>query len=502
MRTRFFLTVLLCCFFVLGLYAQNTDEQSDDFILSNDTAYKIESVEYSIKGLTKAGPLSVKVPIDKNRVFASREEFDTYIAELNTEFHNMRTIESHEITFDFLEPQNNITPVKLKIHVKDTWNIIALPYPSFDSNRGLQFKLKLKDFNFLGSLEPLTMDLIYNRNNEGKSSFEFGSGFTLPFYINPVNFLWTTNMGISINEDKKLDFDFDTGLSASCKLGVDWITLTAGITQSIDVSASPSEKDYYLTNGFYTSLAFDIYKNQTLGTITWTPYFGIDGNWKFTKITKENKKGLNINWSHSFGMGKVNWINNFRQGFTVNLDNSYKYNTYKKGNVDISFNLETKGFYSFLDRIGLYGRFDFFYNLFGKTSSEHTGKILRGILNKRIETDTAFSFNFDVPIKIGVFKWEEITGVEWTRFFGFELHITPFFDMALVHDKNTNTYYNPKHGWYSGGLEIIMYPIKMRSIYARISYGHDLREIKNKDGYAKRDGKPVSEIFIGIGLHY
>jgi len=69
MRTRFFLTVLLCCFFVLGLYAQNTDEQSDDFILSNDTAYKIESVEYSIKGLTKAGPLSVKVPIDKNRVF-------------------------------------------------------------------------------------------------------------------------------------------------------------------------------------------------------------------------------------------------------------------------------------------------------------------------------------------------------------------------------------------------------------------------------------------------
>ena len=502
MRTRFFLTVLLCCFFVLGLYAQNTDEQSDDFILSNDMAYKIESVEYSIKGLTKAGPLSVKVPIDKNRVFASREEFDTYIAELNTEFHNMRTIESHEITFDFLEPQNNITPVKLKIHVKDTWNIIALPYPSFDSNRGLQFKLKLKDFNFLGSLEPLTMDLIYNRNNEGKSSFEFGSGFTLPFYINPVNFLWTTNMGISINEDKKLDFDFDTGLSASCKLGVDWITLTAGITQSIDVSASPSEKDYYLTNGFYTSLAFDIYKNQTLGTITWTPYFGIDGNWKFTKITKENKKGLNINWSHSFGMGKVNWINNFRQGFTVNLDNSYKYNTYKKGNVDISFNLETKGFYSFLDRIGLYGRFDFFYNLFGKTSSEHTGKILRGILNNRISTDTAFSFNFDVPIKIGVFKWEEITGVEWTRFFGFELHITPFLDMALVHDTESNTYYNPKHGWYSGGFEIIMYPIKMRSIYARISYGHDLREIKNKDGYAKRDGKPVSEIFIGIGLHY
>ena len=500
MHKRLFLTALLCLFFLINIYTQDMDNIFDDYQVT--VSYQIENVEYIINGFTKEAPLADKIQVDKRRIFYSQEEFEAYISELNTEFHNMRTIESHEISFEFLEPKNNIIPVKLKIYVKDTWNIIALPYPSFDSNKGFEFKLKLKDFSFLGRLEPFTIDLIYNKDNNDKSSFSLGSKFALPFYVNPVKLVLFNEAGLSINQDKEFGLNIETGLSASHKLGVDWITLTAGITQSIDISASPSEKDYYLTNGFYTSLVFDIYKDQTLGTIKWTPYFGIDGNWKFTKITKENKKGLNINWAHSFGMGKVNWINNFRQGFTVNLDNSYKYNTYKKGNVDVSFNLETKGFYSFLERVGLYGRFDFFYNLFGKTSSEHTGKILRGILNKRIETDTAFSFNFDVPIKIGVFKWEEITGVEWTRFFGFELHITPFFDMALVHDKNTDTYYNPKHGWYSGGFEIIMYPIKMRSIYARISYGHDLREIKNKDGYAKRDGKPVSEIFIGIGLHY
>ncbi|UTY24868.1 hypothetical protein [Treponema denticola] len=500
MHKRLFLTALLCLFFLINIYTQDMDNIFDDYQVT--VSYQIENVEYIINGFTKEAPLADKIQVDKKRIFYSQEEFEAYISELNTEFHNMRTIESHEISFEFLEPKNNIIPVKLKIYVKDTWNVIALPYPSFDSNKGFEFKLKLKDFNFLGRLEPFTIDLIYNKDNNDKSSFSLGTKFALPFYVNPVKLVLFNEAGLSINQDKEFGLNIETGLSASYKFGLDWLTLTAGITQSINVSASPSEKDYYLKNGFYTSLTFDIYKNQTLGTIKWTPYFGIDGNWKFTKITKENKKGLNINWSHSFGMGKVNWINNFRQGFTVNLDNSYKYNTYKKGNVDISFNLETKGFYSFLDRIGLYGRFDFFYNLFGKTSSEHTGKILRGILNNRIETDTAFSFNFDVPIKIGVFKWEEITGVEWTRFFGFELHIVPFFDMALVHDKNTNTYYNPKYGWYSGGLEIIMYPIKMRSIYTRISYGHDLREINNKDGYAKRDGKPVSEIFIGIGLHY
>ena len=148
MHKRFFLTVLLCCFFVLGFYAQNTEEQSDDFLLANNTAYKIESVEYTIKGFTKERLLSSKIPIDKKRIFSSLEEFEAYISELNAEFHNTRTIESHEISFEFLEPKNNIIPVKLKIYVKDTWNIIALLYPSFDSNRGLQFKLKLKDFNF------------------------------------------------------------------------------------------------------------------------------------------------------------------------------------------------------------------------------------------------------------------------------------------------------------------------------------------------------------------
>ena len=62
MHKRFFLTVLLCCFFVLGLYAQNTEEQSDDFLLANNTAYKIESVEYTIKGFTKERLLSSKIP--------------------------------------------------------------------------------------------------------------------------------------------------------------------------------------------------------------------------------------------------------------------------------------------------------------------------------------------------------------------------------------------------------------------------------------------------------
>ena len=82
MYKRFFLMAALCCFFVINLYTQNTDEklEADN---PNSPAYKIESVEYSIKGFTKERPLSSKIPIDKKRIFSSREEFDALFPSLS-----------------------------------------------------------------------------------------------------------------------------------------------------------------------------------------------------------------------------------------------------------------------------------------------------------------------------------------------------------------------------------------------------------------------------------
>ena len=72
--------------------------------------------------------------------------------------------------------------------------------------------------------------------------------------------------------------------------------------------------------------------------------------------------------------------------------------------------------------------------------------------------------------------------------------------MALVHDSKTGRYYHPADGWYAGGMEVIVYPEKMRSIYVRASLGVDLTEVKNLSGLtlrgkAKRDGESITEIF-------
>ena len=81
----------------------------------------------------------------------------------------------------------------------------------------------------------------------------------------------------------------------------------------------------------------------------------------------------------------------------------------------------------------------------------------------------------------------------------------PFLDIALVHDNKTGRYYHPADGWYAGGMEVIVYPEKMRSIYVRASVGFEMRELKNLSGLsgsASRDGSSITEVFIGIGLHY
>jgi len=44
-----------------------------------------------------------------------------------------------------------------------------------------------------------------------------------------------------------------------------------------------------------------------------------------------------------------------------------------------------------------------------------------------------------------------------------EMQVSPFFDMMLTHDTITGRYYSFKDGWYSGGFEMIIYPMKMRN---------------------------------------
>ena len=539
----------VCIFFTAVLYAQEA-ESLQSAVIDTPTEippagksaevpvaqnYRITAVHYNIKGLTRKYPLSQAVPVDTDRIFTSEEALQHYLDDLKQQFKNIRVIQSVKIDREYGDTDEYaVIPVVLTIAITDTWNFIAVPYPSFDSNSGFQLKLKMQDFNFAGTLQPLKADLVYRSTETDNQILSSSIDFSLPFKAGVFNLLWDNNFEIVYAFEKFPKINIGTGLAASHKFNKH-ISLVFGLSSELaindrtssQISATSTAENseaqtetvqptklgylypndrYYFKSNFYLRSPIMLAEIKKFGALVWTPSISLTGNWAFDGIQANDLRTWSFNWGHALSLSRVNWQSNFRKGLSFSISNTYAYQFYSKHKMTTDFKTSLAGYYSFINRVGIYGRAQFFYLLFGATSTQ-AGSALRGILNKRIDTDTAFTFNFDIPIRIATLDFQTITGVSWVRLFNCDIQFIPFFDMALVHDSKTGRYYHPADGWYAGGMEVIVYPEKMRSIYVRASLGVDLTEVKNLSGLtlrgkAKRDGESITEIFIGIGVHY
>lgn len=550
--------IIVCIFFIISIvHAQKADTQQPT--VSNvpaetaftDTAaeaspaqgYQITTIHYNIKGLTRKYPLSQAVPIDTTLVFASEEALLSYLRDLKQRFKNIRAIQTVEIDTDYDDMDNRaIIPVTLTIAITDTWNFIVVPYPSFDSNSGFQLKLKMQDFNFVGTLQPLKADLVYRSTETDHQIFSSSINFALPFQVRTFNLLWNSSFQIVYAFKEAPKINIGTGLEAAHKFNKHF-SLAFGLSSelaindrsssemsAVDTAKNAQEEEfgsedtasqtkkaesrglgylypndrYYFNTKLYVRFPVMITEVKNFGSLVWTPSMNLTGNWAFDGIQADDLKTWSFNWGHTLSLSRVNWETNFRKGLSLSLGNTYTYQFYNKRKMYTGFTASVAGYYPFINRIGIYGRMQFFYYLFGNTSTQ-AGFTLRGILNKRIDTNTAFTCNLDIPIRIISLDFQTITGVAWTRFLNCDIQFAPFLDIALVHDQKTKRYYHPADGWYAGGMEVIVYPEKLRSIYVRASLGFDLTELKNLSGLkgqARRDGEEITEIFIGIGLHY
>ncbi|ULQ60057.1 hypothetical protein K7I13_01625 [Brucepastera parasyntrophica] len=470
--------------------------------------YQIKNVDYNIKGATREYPLSKSVEISNDRFFSSQEELNQYIRDIEQLFLNLRVLESVRIDITYGDPDATGTiPVYLVVNTADTWNLIIVPYPELDSNSGFTLKLKLKDFNFFGTMQTLTSDINYNVDIDGQQAISGNLDFTIPFKAWGYSFEWDLSAYINIPIDELVTLEFSTGIDFELPLG--FSDMHIGAEQSVVWNDRDSKdvlyEDWlYFTEDVYLKLPIVLTTLSYFGDVSWTPALNFEFNWDHNGISDPDLKGPTLTASHSLGFDRIDWERNFRRGVAASLGNSYTYN-FGKNKFEISINTKVRGYISFFNIFGLSGQFYFFYDFFDETNDDQ-GDMLRGILDDRITTDTAFSLNIDIPIRIMHINFEEITGVGWTRYVSFEMHLALFFDMALVHDIQKGTYYSFKDGWYAGGLEVIVYPLKMRSIYVRASLGFDLAELFT-NGFdtgasAKRDGENIQEISIGIGLHY
>ncbi len=412
--------------------------------------YKVNQVVYEINGSTNQKYLEAYLDIDNDFIFSSKDDFDSFAEKIKTRLNDLRQLESYEVSSDFVnEDSSDLILVNLTIKTTDTKNFIALPYPKYDSNEGLVFKIKLRDSNLFGTLTELNSELVYAYTEKFDHKLGLQFDFNIPIYFNflGTNLFSNFETGYFINEQKFL-FDTESGFEFFYPIINPIIKF--GLNQIADYNTNKTLfNEWFLSENLF--IKFPFYFNDFTFSLILSSQWDV-----LPKYEYANKFGFNL-YKNS-----VNWISNFRKGFI--LDSSNYINLFYN-DFSYKFSLETIFVY--------YNNFSFFatnFRVYGFYNPENNfvAKFIRGITDTSLNSNLGFICNFDFPIsviKINKNKWYDL-----------ELQISPFMDIGYANNFVI-----------SGGLEFLVYPRITRSLQLRVC-----------SGISKND----LELFVGIGLFY
>lgn len=521
---KFFLGVF--CFFV-GL-----------FCYSNN--YQITKIDYSITpsafkflGITNKYCLEQKVPVDCNKIFESEEELNFYLQDYEQRLNNTRVFEDLSVDFEIINIQaseNEIYNVFLKVNLVDSIHIFILPGPKYDSNNGLTLKLKIKDFNFLGTLNTMNSDLYFliPTADSDNTSTELGINFSFdyPFKAGIFDSVWVNDVGISYTFGDSLpEWDYTTGIQFTLPLNNNksfiWEVYQKSYNNFDYLDFGDS---LYFSEEIKLSLPINIHDSVKLGSFYYTPYIDSFFNWDFDSISPNNSSLSSpvIEIGHSFTFGRVDWNNNLRDGIDFSISNYFSYN-FQRNILYPLIKLNTEYFKSidlldgpFLHNLGFNTQIEVFTYLNNPSKNEFInydgisiGSSLRGIRDDQNFYNTSISaltetaaivVNLDMPIQILKTNFTS----KFLSYFNFNLQISPFIDFALVYNKINKSWFNPKDGFYSAGLEFIVFPSKWSGITVRANFGYDIgrKFLKNFINTDWRSDSSMYELYFGLGLHY
>lgn len=498
--------------------------------------YKITKVEYNLNscswpflGTTKEYALKNNVEVNQNIFFSNIEELEVYIKDYKQRLSNTRAFDKIEVTYTVTQTQE-LNEVTLFVTTKDTVHLLAVPYPKYNSNDGFVFKLKAKDTNFFGTMNPMSTDINFTLDNTQEElaySLGFNFSFDFPFEAGIFDATWVNDYSISYTVgNEEVEWDAKTGFKFELpKNDYSYVLeIYQNATNSLDYIEY--NDSLYFNEYFSFSLPIKLYESRLFGKLKTIPSISFSYNWDMDGINEENTSLSSpyISIGNTIDASRMNWNNNFRTGLAFSLDTTIGINLQRELNYpSISFNF--KGMkevtitekINFLNRFGICSNFYIFNyftkrdNPFASTDGESIGSYLRGIkdtqyfnnkpeLGESTTVPTAIILNLDFPYHIFSTNFTKT----FLKHFNFDLQISPFIDFALTYNKATNKYFALKDGFYAGGLEVLIYPKKWSSFVVRASLGVDIgsKFFSEHLNIQWRDVVSRKEISIGIGLHY
>lgn len=468
--------------------------------------YVIAGISTTVDGATHENLLENYMEIKIGETFSTFEELEVYLLDKQVYLNNKRIFAEGTVSIGSINKQNNgPDQVYVEIWAKDTWNILVLPYFKYDSNSGLLLSLRGRHYNFLGSMEKLSFNLDYSYTEDNNNLFSLNGDFSLPFSKWDRDWIFDVGYNIEYEEEEitrdpyPVYLNLDTGLGYYFTLFDERWRLNLKNEYSLNDRNSdpePGEEeipdDYYLRSGL--SVGGPVPTGLSIGRhdINWNPKLSAYVSYvPGSTINDDDRRGILGTFSHSVGLGRVDWTGNFRKGYKVSLSNSNSYNFFTDSYSSL-VKMDTKAFTSW-GWGGVNSRLQGFYR-FGEVS-DNAGGPLRGILDSRIDDVEAGAYlNIDFPFKMWI----------WFMSRWFEGHLSPFLDVAMFQygDAAVDP---PDPFWYSAGIEAFAFPKFARSFYLRISAGIDMEAFLddfNLRGYVPGEDKSRLEFYIGLGHHY
>ena len=496
----------------------------------NYVSYQIQGCGAPIFGITQDYAVARAVPVDKKRVFNDKAELDAYLEDYKKKLNNLRAFETITVDYTFEDPDAEHMLVNLIVTLKDSFHLFAIPGPKYDSNTGLIFKLKIKDSNFLGSLNTLSSDFYFllptDESDASHSEFGFNASIDYPFKLASFDATWLNDLGISYTFGNDMpEWNVSTGLRFYLPVSKHSLVFEAKQKFINNFAYEEFEDNIYFANDFGISMPLKIAEMNYFGSLLYTPYISTTINYDHDGISKMNSSlsSPSLTGGHKLSFGRIDWSDNLRTGLTVALDNYYTYNFQRQRFYPV-IELKTAAYKKIdliedsftLRNIGLATDFHAFTfmtnpkkNKYIYNDGKSIGQYLRGIRDNQeykgtdissLNLTTALIFNFDFPIQILRTNFKN----KFFKYFNFDMQLSPFFDMALTYNKITQKLFDFKDGFYGAGLEVIVYPLKWSGITIRGSVGIDVgRKFFDKNlNMDWRQGVSKKEFSVGFGLHY
>jgi hypothetical protein len=500
------------------------------------TTYVIREIDFNIEGRTLAFMLVSKGEFKAGEVIEGRENFEKYLALKKQLLVNERLFDDVTIEYSLGRSEENGTlPVSLLVSVKDSRNFIVLPYPKHTSGDGTSITLKVRDYNFLGTMNPLRVDLGY-RFKDSDHVFNFMLETDIPFQAAGLNWNIRFSNDLSYNYGKrdsgeKLYYQNITGLS----LTLPWrqTSFNVGFNQYFRLNEGPGDESreiYGIIDKYYDPytatelfafwyIPLGITVGQ-FGSLAYVPRVAGRINYPYGDMDEVRKPMTTF--SHYLGFGRIDWIGNYRKGLSFSLYNENNLFLDRPG-VPVRMYLSGEIIFHqpFSEYVGISSRLLYrqWWNLLNfeiddRFNYNSAGGVLRGVLNGDIRADYILSLNLDIPIRILRFRPSEWYEKPKLRFFDIDLFFSPFIDTAMFrgpYNKFKNRA-DPRKGATTfslddmintTGLEVIVYSDRFRSLRLRGSLGYNIQEIKRNGLPLKWDLFPQwDEIYSGMDLHY